>query len=626
LEDWPERVITMQRNWIDRSTGVEMDFSIKGTERSLPVFTTRPDTIFGATFMVISPEHPEVESLAARSPRKVEIEAAVDRFLAEKRSGKARTEPSKDGEFLDAYCVNPMTGDDIPIYIAPYVLMEYGTGAIMAVPAHDQRDFEFAQRYGLEIREVIRPTDGPSTLPEAAYIGEGEMVNSGPFDGVPSTDGFERVADEFEKRGVGKREVNYRLRDWLVSRQRYWGAPIPMIHCPGCGMVAVDEKDLPVLLPDVVDFKPHGDGKSPLATNDEFRQVKCPRCGGDAERDTDTMDTFVDSSWYFLRYLSPHDDTKVFDRELVDKWLPVDQYVGGVEHAILHLMYARFFVKFLASRGMVSFVEPFSRLFTQGMICKDGVKMSKSKGNTVSPGGLIERMGADTMRLYILFSGPPEKDAEWNDESVEGCHRFLNRVYRQFDAHNTILDKAYTESIEYDALSEDERTLFRKVHWTIDKVLRDMSDNFHFNTAISATMELNNELYGFVDKTGAERAQPGSNAAAVLRYAFDSLVRLLAPMTPHFSEELWERMGHTQSVFETAMPSADPQYVKTEMYELVIQVNSKIRARASVPYGTDRAELERVALANDRIKEQIGAKTPAKIIVIPNKLVNIVVK
>jgi leucyl-tRNA synthetase len=626
LEDWPEPVVSMQRNWIDRSTGVEMGFRIKDSDRSLRVFTTRPDTIFGATFMVVSPEHPAVAGLAANSPRKEEIQAAIDRFIADKRSGKARTEPSKEGVFLDACCVNPMTGEDIPIYIAPYVLMEYGTGAIMAVPGHDQRDFEFAQRYGLTIREVIRPEDGNTPLPDAAYVGEGVMVNSGRFDGMPSVEGVEKVADEFESQGIGTRQINYRLRDWLVSRQRYWGTPIPIIHCGECGTVAVPDEDLPVLLPDVVDFKPSGDGKSPLAANDEFRRVKCPQCGGAAERDTDTMDTFVDSSWYFLRYLTPRDGEKAFDRELVDKWLPVDQYVGGVEHAILHLMYARFFVKFLHSQGLVSFNEPFARLFTQGMICKGGNKMSKSKGNMVSPEGLIERMGADTMRLYILFSGPPERDAEWNDESVEGCHRFLNRVYRQYEAHNTILRQSVTEVIEYDALSKAKQKLYRKVHWTIDKVLKDIDDNFHFNTAISANMELTNELYAFVDTVGAGGVEAGSNGAAVLRFAFDSLIRLLAPMTPHFAEELWERMGHAESVFENRMPEADKRYVTEETYDLVIQINSKIRARERVPFGTNPKDLERIALANDRVKELVGEKTPAKVIVIPNRLVNIVVK
>ena len=626
LEDWPDRVIAMQRNWIDRSTGVEMKFHIKDSARFLDVFTTRPDTVYGATFMVISPEHPVVAELASKSPRKDEIGAAVKRFVADKVSGKGRTEPSKEGVFLDAYCVNPASGEDIPIYVAPYVLMEYGTGAIMAVPAHDQRDFEFAQAYGLEIREVIRPEGEGSSLPGAAFAGEGVMVNSGPFDGTPSSKGFDEVADDFERRGIGVRKTNYRLRDWLVSRQRYWGTPIPIIHCPVCGTVAVPEEELPVLLPDVVDFKPQGEGKSPLATNDDFKNVACPRCGEAAQRDTDTMDTFVDSSWYFLRYLSPHDETRAFERELVDKWMPVDQYIGGVEHAILHLMYARFFVKFLHWQGLLSFDEPFARLFTQGMINKDGVKMSKSKRNTVSPEGLIERMGADTMRLYILFSGPPERDAEWNDESVEGCHRFLNRVYRQFEHYNHIITQQDTGVVEYTALNDTERKLYRKVHWTIDKVVADINDNFHFNTAISAAMELTNELYAFADSPAGKPVEAGSGAAGVVRFTFDSLIRLLAPMTPHLCEELWQRMGHDRSVFEQPMPEADPQYVTKETYDLVIQINSKIRAREAVPFGTDPKELEKAALANERVKELVGDRKPAKIIVIPNKLVNIVVK
>ena len=623
LKEWPERVITMQRNWIDRSFGVQMEFRIKGTDRSLQCFTTRPDTIYGATFMVVSPEHPEVARLAARSPRQKDIHRAVDQFIADKRSGKARTEPSKEGLFLDAHAENPITGEDIPIYVAPYVLMEYGTGAIMAVPAHDQRDFEFAQRYHLQIREVIRPAEGSSTLPHAAYVGEGLIVNSGPFNGLDSRDAIQRVASEFEKRGIGQRTVNYRLRDWLVSRQRYWGAPIPMVHCPSCGVVPVDEKDLPVLLPEVVDFRPRGDGKSPLATNEEFRTVSCPKCGGPAERDTDTMDTFVDSSWYFLRYLSPHADDKPFDRELVNRWLPVDQYVGGVEHAILHLLYARFIVKFLHAQGLVGFSDPFARLFTQGMVCKDGIKMSKSKGNVVSPDTLIARLGADTMRLYILFSGPPERDIEWNDESVEGCHRFLNRVWRLFCEHNSVMPQSVTGTIEYNTLSEGERVLFRKTHWAIDRMLADITDNFHFNTAISAAMELSNTMCAFAETASIT---PGSNAAKAFGFAFDALVRLLAPMTPHFSEELWQRMGHTGSVFDERMPQADACYVARQTFDLVIQINSKIRARVCVPAGTAAEELRHIALSNQRVKELLRDKHPQQVIVIPNKLVNIVVK
>jgi len=619
LGEWPERVVAMQRNWIDRSTGMEVDFAVKGTDRSIRVFTTRPDTLFGATFLVLAPEHDEVERLVSKSERAAEFRATIDRFIADKLSGKARTEPSKDGLFLDSYAVNPVNGAEIPIYVAPYVLKEYGTGAIMAVPAHDQRDFEFAQRYGIEVREVIRPVNGTTTLPAAAYEARGIMVNSGRYDGLTSEEGTERLAADLGS----ETKVNYRLRDWLISRQRYWGTPIPMIHCPSCGIVPVPEGDLPVLLPEIVDFRPTGDGKSPLATSEEFRRVQCPACGEAAERDTDTMDTFVDSSWYFLRYLNPHDETRPFDRELVDKWLPVDQYIGGVEHAILHLLYARFITKFLHSRGHLSFDEPFARLFTQGMVCKDGAKMSKSKGNTVSPERLIDAMGADTMRLYILFMGPPERDAEWNDESVEGCYRFINRVYRLFEKHNRLLPQSVSSSIEYDTLSNGERSLFRKVHWAADKMIRDVNDSFHFNTAISAAMELSNEMYAFDEATADVENQPG--AAAVLRFAFDTLVRLLAPMTPHFSEELWERMGHARSVFDERMPAADPRYVAAETFDLVIQINSRIRARESVSADIDSEDMRRIALANERVRELLAGREPKKVIVIPRKLVNILV-
>jgi len=622
LADWPERVVTMQRNWIERSHGLEVRFTVEGTDRHIPVFTTRPDTLFGATFMVLSPEHPEVERLVAGHPEEKKLRAALERYAEERRSGRARTEPSREGIFLGARAINPVSGEAIPIYAAPYVLMGYGTGAIMAVPAHDQRDFEFASLHGIEIREVIRPETGNSTLPESAYAGPGVMVNSGSYDGLGAAEGFERIADDLGARGLGERRTNYRLRDWLISRQRYWGAPIPIIHCPACGVVPVPESDLPVILPGDVDFHPRGDGKSPLATSDAFRRVECPSCGGEAERDTDTMDTFVDSSWYFLRYLSPRDAERAFDKALVDTWLPVDQYIGGVEHAILHLLYARFIVKFLHQRGEVSFDEPFARLFTQGMVCKDGVKMSKSKGNVVAPDPLIARMGADTMRLYILFSGPPEKDMEWSDESVEGCYRFLNRIWRLFSKHEAAILKAVTDVPSPDTLDEAPRRLFRKAHWAIDRVRGDIGNSFHFNTAISATMELCNEMYAFDEATSGQMDAP---AAAVLRFAFDAIVRLLAPMTPHLSEELWERLGHTESVFDGPMPKTDPKYLIAETIELVIQVNSKIRAREAVAADVDDARMREIALAHPRVVEILGERAPRKVIVIPKKLVNIVV-
>ncbi|HXV13825.1 MAG TPA: leucine--tRNA ligase, partial [Candidatus Krumholzibacteria bacterium] len=618
LADWPERVVTMQKNWIDKSVGVEIEFEIQGASHSVNVFTTRPDTIFGATFLVLSPNHPMVENLIAGSGRETELRSVISRWTADRLSGKARTEPSKEGVFLDTHAINPMTREPVPVYMAPYVLMEYGSGAIMAVPAHDQRDFEFATRYGLPIREVVRSANGATTLPTSSYSGDGTLINSGAFDGLGQGEAFAKIAAQLERDGKGKRRVHYRLRDWLISRQRYWGAPIPMIHCPKCGVVPVPDDQLPVRLPDDVDFHPRGDGKSPLATSDAFRTVACPTCGGAAERDTDTMDTFVDSSWYFLRYLSPRDDRVAFRKDVCDAWLPVDQYIGGVEHAILHLLYARFIVKFLHSRGHVSFAEPFARLFTQGMVCKNGIKMSKSKGNVVPPDTIITPMGADTMRLYILFCGPPERDTEWNDEAVEGCYRFLNRVWRHFEANAHALAKPFAESIDPTALDDAERALFRKTHQTIARVVADVNDHFHFNTAISALMELSNAMDDFM--TAGGRA-----ASAAFRFAFDVLIRLLAPMTPHLSEELWERTGHGRSIFSAALPVADPAYTRDESFDLVIQVNSKIRARETVPADTDAERMKAIAMAHPRIQEILEGRTPKRVVVIQNRLVNIVI-
>lgn len=622
LESWPERVLQMQRNWIDRSEGVEIGFPLKDDDKRIPCFTTRPDTIFGATFLVISPEHPIVDELITGTGGEAEIRAFIERERQRKLSGTAREDPAKTGVPTGRQALNPFTGEDIPIYIAPYVLMEYGTGAIMGVPGHDQRDFEFAEKYGLTIREVIRPADEDSTLPQAAYEGRGLLVNSGDYDGLSSDEAFERIADGVERDSFGRRRVNYRLRDWLVSRQRYWGAPIPMIHCGGCGIVPVPEADLPVELPEDVDFRPRGDGRSPLATSERFVNVACPACGAPARRDTDTMDTFVDSSWYFLRYLSPTDDSKPFAPDIANRWMPVDQYIGGVEHAILHLLYARFVTKVLARTGLLSFDEPFSRLFTQGMICKNGVKMSKSKGNVVNPDPIIERFGADTMRLYILFSGPPERDTEWRDESIEGCHRFLNRVYRFLGSHEKVLLQPAPADIQLEALDGRCKELYRKTHWAILKVKRDLADNFHFNTAISALMELSNVMSGFVAEGSIE---PGSTDAAVFNHAFDSLVRMLAPMTPHLCEELWERTGHGESVFRTRLPEAQEAYAKAETITLVIQINSRIRAREEIPAETSEEDIKQIALGNERIQELLAGKAPRKVLIIQNKLVNIVV-
>jgi leucyl-tRNA synthetase len=630
LDSWPERVLTMQRNWIDRSRGLEIHFPVApldgGAKNPGPeefvCFTTRPDTIFGATFLVVSPEHPAVVSLVTGTGREEAVRVFVETERTERLSGRARLEPRKTGIFTGRYAINPFTGRRIPIYLAPYVLMEYGTGAIMAVPAHDQRDFEFAKRFDIPIVEVVRPADGAGPYPEAAFEGKGIVMESGPFTGLTSDEAFERTSAWAEERGFGRGATNYRLRDWLVSRQRYWGTPIPMVHCADCGVVPVPESELPVLLPQDVDFRPRGDGKSPLATVESFVSVKCPKCGKKASRDTDTMDTFVDSSWYFLRYISPGDDERPFDKALVNKWLPVDQYVGGVEHAILHLLYARFFTKFLKRLGLLGFDEPFQRLFTQGMIYKDGVKMSKSKRNVVSPDPIIEQSGADTMRLYILFAGPPERDTEWRQDSIDGCNRFLNRIYRMWESHAELLANPDTGPIDHDSLDDEPRQLFRKTHWAMDKVRKDLQDNFHFNTAISAVMELSNVMNA-ASEGGKIGSTPGS--AAVFRFAFDTTVRLLAPMTPHLCEELWERMGHTESIFHSAMPVADPRYATAEKITLVIQVNSRIRAREEIDADTPEAEVQRLALANPRVQELLAGKSPRKIVVVKNKLVNLIV-
>lgn len=623
LEEWPERVLVMQKNWIDRSEGCEIEFAVKNSDVRLICYTTRPDTVFGATFLVVAPGHPAIDALMAGSEKEADYRAFVTEEKARRIATRDLLEPEKRGMFTGLHAVNPLTNEDIPIYTASYVLMEYGTGMIMAVPAHDQRDFEFASSYDLPIREVIRPVDGSSPFPEAAYEGTGMMLNSGPYDGLASEAGFEKISDYLEARKAGKRTINYRLRDWLISRQRYWGAPIPMIHCKKCGVVPVSERDLPVMLPEDIDFRPRGDGKSPLAGSDSFVQTTCPECGGAAERDTDTMDTFVDSSWYFLRYLNPHDDTKPFDSERANAWLPVDQYIGGVEHAILHLLYSRFIIKFLHRQGLIAFSEPFARLFTQGMICKDGAKMSKSKGNVVNPGPLVEKMGADTMRLYILFSGPPEKDTEWKDDSVEGCHRFLNRIYRLYLKYEKYLSGGYGPmQLKPDMMSPECRELFRKTHWAILRVSDDISNNFHFNTAISALMELSNSTSSFLE---AVEINTDSTEAKVLNFAFETLIHMLAPMTPHICEELWEKTGHTGSVFGHKMPVADPEYAKPEMITLVIQVNSKIRARTEIAADSDEETIKEIALNNDRIQTLLEGKQPRKVITIKNKLVNIVV-
>ncbi|MFS8572858.1 MAG: leucine--tRNA ligase, partial [Clostridia bacterium] len=616
LEGWPERVKTMQANWIGRSEGVEIRFPVKGTGRALPVFTPRPDTVYGVTYMVMAPEHPWVEELIAGSPREAEIRAFIERVARQDEITRTAEDREKEGIFTGAYCVNPMTGEEIPIYLGDYVLAGYGTGAIMAVPAHDQRDFEFARKYGLPIRVVIQgdqPLDG-ETMQEA-YTEPGVMVNSGPFDGMRSEEAWHAIADELERRGIGERKVNYRLRDWLISRQRYWGVPIPIINCPQCGHVPVPEEDLPVLLPENVNFKPTG--QSPLVDLEEFVKTTCPRCGGPAERETDTMDTFVDSSWYFLRYIDPHNQEAPFDKELASAWMPVDQYIGGVEHAILHLMYARFFTMVLYDLGLVDVEEPFQNLLTQGMVLKDGAKMSKSKGNVVDPDEMVERYGADTVRLFILFAAPPERDLEWSDAGVEGAYRFVNRVYRMVrDAAAFVQGAGPVQG----ALEGPAAELRRKVHSGLKRVTTDIAERFQFNTAISAIMEMVNAVYAY-----RELPEDQQDPAA-LREALELIVLALAPFAPHVAEEAWEMLGHSSSVHLEAWPQYDPAAVVEAEIELVVQVNGKVRDRVRVPRDADEETVRQAALASAKVQEFLNGKEVARVIVVPGRLVNVVVR
>lgn len=633
LENWPERVKTMQRNWIGKSEGVEVSFPLEGLDTALNCFTTRVDTIYGATFIVIAADHPMAEVLIERGGVKEEGVRFIEEVKQIQVAEREKAQFTKKGFFTGCYAVNPATNKKIPVFLASYVLMEYGTGVVMGVPAHDQRDFEFVKESPLEIPviQVIRPSGSHGELPEleAAYTNEGEMINSGPFDGIKNSIAMEKIYETLAEKGMAKKAVHYRLKDWLISRQRYWGAPIPMIHCKRCGTVPVPEEDLPVVLPEDVDFMPRGDGKSPLATSEEFVKTKCPVCGDDAERDTDTMDTFVDSSWYFLRYLSPNIDEKAFDSDLVNRWLPVDQYIGGIEHAILHLLYSRFIVKFLYDEGLIDFDEPFERLFTQGMIYRDGAKMSKSKGNVVSPEPLIEKYGADTVRIYTLFIGPPEKDAEWNDRAVEGAYRFINRVWRLYSKNAQLLDNVAEKSVSIDpeALPAEMIPLYRKVQQTTHKVIEGvLGGSFHFNTAISSLMELTNEIYAFNERFKEEIAKQDESVVGLFVLSIKNLLLLLSPMAPHLSEEIWERMGFKESIFKQTLPTVDSKYILAEKYTLVVQINGKIRAKIEVEKDTDSDKLKKIALENKRIAALLKDKIVLKTITIPGKLVNIVVK
>ncbi len=618
---WPERVLTMQRNWIGKSVGAQVKFKIKGQEEEIEVFTTRPDTLCGATFMSLAAEHPLVEKLIAGSPQAEKVRAFCRDVANMDRIKRGADDLEKEGVFTGAYCVNPFTGWDMPIWVANFVLMGYGTGAVMAVPAHDQRDFEFARKYDLPLRVVIEPqgqTLDPAAL-TAAYADPGVLVNSGEFDGLENDKAKQVMVERLAGKGLAKPTVNYRLRDWNISRQRFWGAPIPVVYCDKCGLVGVPEKDLPVVLPE--DAVMRADGKSPLPFMDSFVQTACPTCGGPARRETDTMDTFVESSWYFLRYTQAREDKAPFDDTALKYWSPVDQYIGGIEHAILHLLYSRFYSKILRDEGYPVPAEPFANLLTQGMVLKDGAKMSKSKGNVVDPNAMIGKYGADATRLFILFASPPEKDLEWSDAGIEGAYRFLSRLWRLAEELEGLLRPVRPCAAVSGELSAPARALRLKEHDTARRVTRDIENAFQFNTAIAALMELVNELYALKDelKTLPEGPQVLSSAVA-------TTLTLLSPVAPHICEELWQALGHTTQLASEPWPAHDESALVRDQVELVVQVNGKVRGRAAVAADASEEDVKAVALGLDNVVRHVQGKTIVKVVVIPGKLVSIVVK
>lgn len=616
LSGWPEKVVTMQRNWIGKSTGLNCDFKVDGVDESISIFTTRPDTIFGVTFMSIAAEHPLVDTLITGNDNETEIREFIDQILAEKQQASPDEEQEKKGIFTGKYCINPFNGEKVPVYIANFVLIEYGTGAVMAVPAHDERDFEFAKVYGLPIAPVVIPEGeslDPSTM-ENASTDPGILVNSGQFDGMVSEEAKSAIINYAADNGFGRAHVTYRLRDWGISRQRYWGAPIPMIHCDSCGTVPVPESDLPVVLPDDADTS--GATCKPLHQRESFISCTCPTCGKPARRETDTMDTFVESSWYFARYTCPRFTDGPLDKEKAGYWMAVDQYIGGVEHAILHLLYSRFFTKVLRDLGYLKVDEPFTNLLTQGMVIKDGAKMSKSKGNVVDPHDLITEYGADTVRLFSLFAAPPEKDLEWNSQGVEGCSRFLNRVYRFLAARPHLKDAGAPPA----ELSENGKALNRKMHQTIKRVTENIENNFHFNTAISAGMELFNVMTSLNDADKGTETEP-----EVVREAVQALLVLLSPMVPHFTAEMWEVLGNTTPIEAQPWPEYDEKAAAEDLLTIVVQVKGKVRSRLQVPADIDDDELTAMALADENVQRFIEGQTVRKTIVVKKKLVNIVV-
>ena len=615
LPGWPNKVKIMQKNWIGRSEGAEVTFEIDGFSKPLDIFTTRPDTLFGVTYMVLAPEHPYVNELVAGT----EYEAAVNEYVhkVSHMSDIERTSAvgAKTGVFIGRYSINPMNGHRVPIYISDYVLMGYGTGAIMAVPAHDQRDFDFARTFGLDIIPVISDGKNPVDVSKMteAVVAEGYLINSGRFDGMPNKEAITKITADLEKRGIGKKDINYRLRDWLISRQRYWGTPIPMIWCDDCGWVPEKEENLPVLLPTDVEFT--GKGESPLSTSKHFMKTTCPTCGKEATREIDTMDTFLDSSWYFLRYCDARNTEEAFNYDKVKYWMSVDQYIGGVEHAILHLMYSRFFQMALYDCGLVSTEEPFTNLLTQGMVIKDGKKMSKSIGNVVSPAEIIEKFGADTARLFILFAAPPERELDWSDAGVEGSYRFINRVYRMV---REFQEKYGSGSTDFVVKSDADKELAFSMNGTIKKVTEDIRERFNFNTAISSIMELVNEMYRYKELDNINENQ--------FRQAIQNLLLVMAPFTPHVCEELWQQLGMEGSIHKISWPTFDESALIKDAVEIVVQINGKIKDKIQVPTALTQKELEERALGNEKIQTLVSGMTVIKVIAVPGKLVNIVVK
>ncbi|MGH9341495.1 MAG: leucine--tRNA ligase [Acidobacteriota bacterium] len=618
LPDWPEKVLTMQRNWIGKSVGARVRFELKddgagaaGGREAIDIFTTRVDTIFGATFMVLAPEHELVRSWFGDPQHGQQLSQFAEEMRRADTTARMAETAEKRGVFTGRYAINPFSEEKIPIWVANFVLMEYGTGAIMAVPAHDERDFEFARKYDLPIRRVIVPSEGESPA-ETAYTDYGRLVESGAFSGLASQEAQEQMIRFAVDKGFGEESISYRLKDWGISRQRYWGTPIPIIYCQKCGTVPVPEEDLPVVLPKMDRMQLGG---SPLETVAEFVNVICPECAGPARRETDTMDTFVDSSWYFYRYTDPQIDTCPIHKETVKYWFPVDLYIGGVEHAILHLIYMRFFTKVMCDLGLVEFNEPVTCLFTQGMVIKGGAKMSKSLGNVVEPDAIVQEYGADTLRLFIQFAAPPDRDLDWNEQGLEGCWRFLNRVWRLLHANREgIVDKvSNTAGVE---LSEAGRQLRRELHQTIRKVTDDL-ERLHQNTAIAAQMEFLNSLY--------EYAAAGNVDAALMKEVLEMMALMLAPFAPHFAEEMWEVLGHSESLAHAPWPRYDPELAREETIEIIVQVNGKVRSRFSAAPGISKEEMEKRALEDEKVKEFPAGKAIRKVIVIPRKLVNIVV-